>query len=122
MSTAIAKTLALFLGKPGDKVTLKTKPDANITTYVVFVIQRMPDNSKVPVTTFFSDMLESADGASFELAAGAKGYNLVLQADVTADAKLQAEVDFNGASAFNKPVDLPESLGPVLTYRWAIVM
>ena len=115
-------TLELFLGKAGDRVTLKTQPDNNISSYVVFVQQWLPDGGKKPIATWFPNELESAAGASFDLTANSQGYDMILKAQVTNDATIQAEVDFNGTSSFSKGVALPKVEGPVVACEWSIVM
>jgi len=114
------KTLALFLGKPGDVVTMKAKADDNVTTYIVFV-QRWTPTGAVAVATWHPDELESTAGASLTLGTD-NGYDLILKAQVTGDAMVFADIELNGQPAFGREVQLPLTEGPVVGRDWSIVI
>lgn len=115
------KTLALFTGRPDEVLTLKTRPDDSVATYVVFVT-KWTSSGAVPVVTWHPTDLESTGGASLRLAADCRGFDLLLKAQITADATMATTIDFDGKDAFSRAVALPIVEGPVVSREWSIVM
>lgn len=118
------KTLAIFVEPAGAQVTMRTAPDQDVLTYVVFV-RKWTSGGDLPETTWFPDQLESAAGASLTLGAE-RGYDLVLKASVRpgSQAVLQVDIAITDAAGttWRQPVTLPSAEGPVVERLWAIVI
>ena len=113
-------TLGLYIKPANTQVTMRIQPADDIVTYVVFV-QKWTDAGKEAAATWHPDELESAAGASIMLVA-ARGYDLVLKAQVASETTLQAVLEFDGATAFDKTVALPQIEGPVVVREWSIII
>lgn len=114
------KTIGLFGKRAGTVVNLKTSNVSTaVVTYVVFV-QAWTDIGKKPIASWHPDVLEST-GASLVLE-GYRGYDLILKAQISGKASIDADLKFDGTSEFKKKVDLPAGEGPVVVREWSIVI
>jgi|CXWL01.1.fsa_nt_gi hypothetical protein len=118
------KTLSLFVEPPGTTATMKTQPNDDVVTYIVFV-RKWLSTGPVPETTWHPDQLESAAGASIVLDP-TRGYDFILKAEVRPKSMAAMSVDLQmgapGAGAFTKPVALPNSEGPVVEREWKVIL
>ena len=114
------KTIGLFIKPPGTVVTLKTSAvSSQVVTYVVFVQGRTREGKK-PIATWHSGELETT-GRTL-LLEPIRGYDIILKAAVTGDAKITATLSFDGTALPAQVVDLPAQEGPVVAREWSIVV
>lgn len=114
------KTIGLFGKRAGTVVNLRTSNvSAKVVTYVVFV-QAWTDIGKKPIASWHPEQLETT-GATLVLE-GYRGYDLILKAQVSGNASLDADLTFDGTSEFSKAIKLPMTEGPVVVREWSIVI
>ncbi len=121
------KTLDIAFPPPGTIATMKTKPNDDVSSYVVFVRKWTP-TGPVPAATFHFNQLEAAGGASITFG-NDLGYDFILQALVrpqshaAINVSLQLQPPGGGDGyLFDKPVTLPNSEGPVVEREWKYII
>lgn len=117
------KTLALYVEPVATVVNLKTKANAQVITYMVFVRQWINGNSS-SVGTWFPAGLESPQGETLTLAQ-CDGYDLILKAQIkgTPDtAAIDPQLSINGTLTYKKTIPLPSAEGDVVSLEWSFII
>lgn len=118
------KTLSLFIEPRGTVATMKTNPNDDVNSYVVFVRQWTKDGP-IQLAPLLPEELESPEGATVVMDEGL-GYDFLLHAGVQpkshAAISVQLEMGPPGEGAFDQPVALPSSEGSVVERKWKVVL
>jgi len=114
------KTMGFFPGQAGERVTIKTKPNADILGYYILV-----DQWKGSPSTFVKwngTEAEGAQGVAFDLEP-ADGYDVTIKAEVKKDAAPKIAVTL-ATDSLSKAYDVefPSSEGPVVSRDWNIFL
>jgi len=116
-------TVALYVKPAGTVVNLKTKANAQVITYMVFVRQWNNGSSSL-VTTWFPAGLESAAGETLTLVQ-CDGYDLILKAQIKGSpdtAAIDPRLSIDGAVAYKDTLHLPAAEGVVVVREWSFII
>ncbi len=116
------KLVDFFNKRPGTGVTMLTRANAQVVTYVVFV-RMWTSAGPLPFATWHPSDLEN--GAARLVVSSERGYDFMLKASIRSGggATMDVRFEFSDGSTANYPQEpLPISEGPVVEREWSLIV